>query len=68
MPLRFHFNYTFLKMRATGASGSRATEAGHSYNDRIELIPIQSPARMRGEHQNYFYPDFGVCLSHLPGA
>lgn len=22
---------------------------------------------VRGEHQNYFYPDFVVCLSHLPG-
>jgi type III restriction enzyme len=21
---------------------------------------------VRGEHQNYFYPDFVVCLSHLP--
>lgn len=22
---------------------------------------------VRGEHQNYFHPDFVVCLSHLPG-
>jgi type III restriction enzyme len=22
---------------------------------------------VRGEHQNYFYPDFVVCLSHVPG-
>lgn len=22
---------------------------------------------VRGEHHNYFYPDFVVCLSHLPG-
>lgn len=22
---------------------------------------------VRGEHQNYFYPDFVVCLSHYPG-
>ena len=22
---------------------------------------------VRGEHQNYFYPDFVVCLSHIPG-
>jgi len=22
---------------------------------------------VRGEHQNYFYPDYVVCLSHLPG-
>lgn len=26
-----------------------------------------SVAVMRGEHQNYFYPDFVVCLSHFPG-
>lgn len=23
---------------------------------------------VRGEHQNYFYPDFVVCLEHYPGA
>lgn len=23
---------------------------------------------VRGEHQNYFYPDFVVCLSHVPGG
>jgi superfamily II DNA or RNA helicase len=22
---------------------------------------------VRGEHQNYFYPDFVICLSHYPG-
>lgn len=22
---------------------------------------------VRGDHQNYFYPDFVVCLSHVPG-
>jgi hypothetical protein len=22
---------------------------------------------VRGEHQNYFYPDFVVCLAHVPG-
>lgn len=22
---------------------------------------------MRGEHQNYFYPDFVACLVHFPG-
>lgn len=26
-----------------------------------------SVAVMRGEHQNYFYPDFVVCLDHFPG-
>ncbi len=26
-----------------------------------------SVAIMRGEHQNYFYPDFVVCLDHFPG-
>lgn len=26
-----------------------------------------SVAVMRGEHQNYFYPDFVVCLEHFPG-
>jgi hypothetical protein len=22
---------------------------------------------VRGDHQNYFYPDFVACLSHVPG-
>lgn len=26
-----------------------------------------SVAIMRGEHQNYFYPDFVVCLDYFPG-
>lgn len=26
-----------------------------------------SVAIMRGEHQNYFYPDFVVCMDHFPG-
>ena len=31
------------------------------------LIASRGRRLARGEHQNYFYPDFVICLSHYPG-
>ena len=33
----------------------------------VETYGCAAVRVVRGDHKNYFYPDFVVCLSHIPG-